>query len=167
MSSTHVAISGYRSANPIPTRRVARNARTSHQRREGRFAHRRHGPSNLTCSTNKLQKLAGQPCGELRAAMTAWAKRPSRPLMASLAIFAQHGESGIWVSDLYPEIATCVDDMAVIRSCGPTASRSRQRVRNEYGQYSHGPAVRRLLGACMGWGHSAKTCPATSFSPLS
>ena len=30
--------------------------------------------------------------------------------------FQQHGESGIWVSELFPHIATCVDDLAVIRS---------------------------------------------------
>ncbi|GLR18679.1 sulfatase [Portibacter lacus] len=30
--------------------------------------------------------------------------------------FKQYGESGIWMSDLFPNIATCVDDIAVIRS---------------------------------------------------
>ena len=30
--------------------------------------------------------------------------------------FKQYGESGIWVSELFPHIATCVDDIAVIRS---------------------------------------------------
>lgn len=30
--------------------------------------------------------------------------------------FRQYGESGIWVSDLFPHIATCVDEIAVIRS---------------------------------------------------
>lgn len=30
--------------------------------------------------------------------------------------FKQHGESGIWMSDLFPHIATCVDDIAMIRS---------------------------------------------------
>jgi hypothetical protein len=30
--------------------------------------------------------------------------------------FRQYGESGIWVSELFPHIATCVDDIAVIRS---------------------------------------------------
>ena len=31
--------------------------------------------------------------------------------------FKQHGQSGLWVSDWYPEIASCADDLAVIRSC--------------------------------------------------
>lgn len=30
--------------------------------------------------------------------------------------FSQHGESGIWVSELFPHIAGCVDDIAVVRS---------------------------------------------------
>lgn len=30
--------------------------------------------------------------------------------------FRQHGESGRWVSDLFPELSTCVDDMAFIYS---------------------------------------------------
>ncbi len=30
--------------------------------------------------------------------------------------FKQYGESGMWVSDLFPHIATCVDDIAMIRS---------------------------------------------------
>jgi hypothetical protein len=30
--------------------------------------------------------------------------------------FKRHGESGLWVSDLLPQIATCVDDMCVIHS---------------------------------------------------
>jgi hypothetical protein len=37
--------------------------------------------------------------------------------MASRRTFKQHGRSGLWVSDWYPEIARCVDDLAVIRSC--------------------------------------------------
>lgn len=30
--------------------------------------------------------------------------------------FKQYGESGIWVSDLFPHIAECVDDLALVRS---------------------------------------------------
>lgn len=30
--------------------------------------------------------------------------------------FRQHGESGLWMSDLFPKLATCVDDMAFIYS---------------------------------------------------
>lgn len=37
-------------------------------------------------------------------------------LMQSQWEFKQRGESGIWMSDLFPNIATCVDDMAMINS---------------------------------------------------
>jgi len=38
-------------------------------------------------------------------------------LLGSKRTFRQHGESGLWVSDLLPHTATCADDLAVIRSC--------------------------------------------------
>ncbi|MFK7922880.1 MAG: DUF1501 domain-containing protein, partial [Bacteroidia bacterium] len=37
-------------------------------------------------------------------------------LMPSLWEFNQYGESGMWMSDLFPNIATCVDDIAMVRS---------------------------------------------------
>ncbi len=30
--------------------------------------------------------------------------------------FRQHGESGLWMSDLFPKLATCIDDMAFVYS---------------------------------------------------
>jgi hypothetical protein len=38
-------------------------------------------------------------------------------LLPSKRKFKQHGESGIWVSDWYPNVAEHVDDIAVVRSC--------------------------------------------------
>jgi hypothetical protein len=37
-------------------------------------------------------------------------------VMASPWKFKQHGKSGLWVSDLFPHVAGCVDDLAIIRS---------------------------------------------------
>lgn len=37
-------------------------------------------------------------------------------VMASPWKFAQHGQSGRWVSELFPHVAGCVDDLAVVRS---------------------------------------------------
>ena len=45
-----------------------------------------------------------------------WAEGPGRKWVKSPWKFAQHGEGGTWVSELFPHIATCVDDIAVIRS---------------------------------------------------
>jgi hypothetical protein len=77
------------------------------------------GPSHLDTFDPKpeLNRLAGQslppsfkpvitPMGEGRA-----------PLLASQRKWKQHGQSGTWVSDWLPHIATCADDIAVIRSC--------------------------------------------------
>ncbi|MBI3466263.1 MAG: DUF1501 domain-containing protein, partial [Planctomycetes bacterium] len=39
------------------------------------------------------------------------------PLMKSPFKFARHGESGAWVSDIFPHLSKCVDQMAFIHSC--------------------------------------------------
>ncbi len=41
--------------------------------------------------------------------------QPGR-LMKSRFAFRQHGESGLWVSDLLPHLATCADDLTMIHS---------------------------------------------------
>src|SRR5262245_6717517 len=74
------------------------------------------GPSHLDLFDPKpaLHHLDGAPLpASFPRPMTAMGKTAFTPLMASRRSFAQHGDSGIWVSDLYPEIATCVDDLAV------------------------------------------------------
>ena len=78
------------------------------------------GPSHIDLFDPKpaLTKLAGKPLpGSFERPVTAMGKTAYTPLLASQRKFKQHGQSGIWVSDWYPEIATCVDDIAVIRSC--------------------------------------------------
>jgi hypothetical protein len=78
------------------------------------------GPSHLDLFDPKptLNRLAGQPLpASFPRPMTAMGKTAFTPLMGSQRSFARYGQSGIWVSDLYPEIAGCVDDLAVIRSC--------------------------------------------------
>jgi hypothetical protein len=44
------------------------------------------------------------------------------PLMASPFAFAQHGQSGTWVCEAYPNVARCVDDMAFLKSCWAESS---------------------------------------------
>jgi hypothetical protein len=39
-----------------------------------------------------------------------------QPLLRSPFLFSKHGQSGIDVSEVLPELATCIDDMAIIRS---------------------------------------------------
>ncbi|MDB6030861.1 MAG: hypothetical protein JWM16_1199 [Verrucomicrobiales bacterium] len=53
-----------------------------------------------------LEKHVGEP----------WSGDKTRKWQKSPWKFAQHGQSGMWVSELFPQIATCADDIAVIRS---------------------------------------------------
>ena len=78
------------------------------------------GPSHIDLFDPKpeLTKLHGQPLpGSFKRPVTAMGRTAYTPLLASKRTFKQHGQSGLWVSDWYPEIATCADDLAVIRSC--------------------------------------------------
>ncbi len=68
---------------------------------------------------------------------------PTGNLLASPWKFRNYGESGIPVSDLFPRIGECMDDIAVIRSM------------NGGDQVSHGPA---LLNINTGSGVFARPC---------
>ncbi len=77
------------------------------------------GPSHLDMFDPKadLQKLAGQPLPEsFKRPVTAMGEI-NAPLLASRRKWKQHGQCGTWVSDWLPHIATCVDDIAVLRGC--------------------------------------------------
>jgi hypothetical protein len=77
------------------------------------------GPSHLETFDPKpmLNKLDGQArpaeFGEVKYQFI----KDSAKLMGTKRTFKKYGKSGIEVSDLLPNIAECVDDLAVIRSC--------------------------------------------------
>src|SRR5262249_26134560 len=77
------------------------------------------GPSHLETFDPKplLNRLHGQP----RPAEFGRARyqfiRPDARLLGSGRRFARHGRSGVEVSDLFPHITRCIDDIAVLRSC--------------------------------------------------
>lgn len=77
------------------------------------------GPSQLETFDPKplLNRLHGQPrpkeFGEAKYQFI----RSDAKLLGTKRSFRRYGESGIDVSDLFPHISTCVDDLAVIRSC--------------------------------------------------
>jgi hypothetical protein len=78
------------------------------------------GPSHIDLFDPKseLTRLHGQPLpGTFNRPVTAMGRTAYTPLLASKRSFKQHGQSGTWVSDWYPEIARCVDDIAVLRGC--------------------------------------------------
>ena len=62
-----------------------------------------------------LTKYHGKPIPTLDSDPALKERSPGN-LLASTRKFAKHGQAGIEVSDLFPHLAHCVDDMAVIRS---------------------------------------------------
>lgn len=77
------------------------------------------GPSHIDTfdPKPKLNELAGKPLPESFGKVITAMGEMGSPLLASKRAWKQHGESGIWVSDWLPHIATCADDLAVVRSC--------------------------------------------------
>jgi len=77
------------------------------------------GPSQLETFDPKplLNQLDGQPrpkhFGEAKYQFI----QPDAKLLGTQRRFRKYGESGIEVSDLFPHLSSCVDDLAVIRSC--------------------------------------------------
>ena len=82
------------------------------------------GPSQIDTFDYKpvLQSLDGKPVPDsIRKAVEATRHANvfhgcKKELMASPYAFAQHGQSGTWVSQLFPEMAKHVDDIALIYS---------------------------------------------------
>jgi hypothetical protein len=78
------------------------------------------GPSHIDLFDPKptLTKLGGKPLpGTFKRPVTAMGRTAYTPLLSSKRTFQRHGQFGLWVSDWYPEIATCADDLAVLNGC--------------------------------------------------
>src|SRR5438445_9336450 len=75
------------------------------------------GPSQVDLWDPKpeLLKRNGQPMPNLDNDPLFKVRNPGK-LLGSKWKFNKHGQSGIEVSELWPQLAKCVDDMAVIRS---------------------------------------------------
>jgi hypothetical protein len=77
------------------------------------------GPSHVDTFDPKplLNQLDGQPrpaeFGEVRYQFV----RKDARLLGSRRKFARHGECGMEISDLFPHVARCADELAVLRSC--------------------------------------------------
>lgn len=76
------------------------------------------GPSHLDLFDPKplLDKRHGEPYLTHKLAAELTGPEEVGALMRSPFKFAQHGQSGIWVSELMPHLAKVVDDIAIIRS---------------------------------------------------
>jgi hypothetical protein len=77
------------------------------------------GPSHVDTFDPKplLNKLDGKRRPESFGDVKYQFVRPDARLLGSARRFRQYGESGVDVSDLFPNVAKCIDDIAVIRSC--------------------------------------------------
>ena len=80
------------------------------------------GPSQLDLFDYKprLISLNGQPVPESLIAGKRFAFMDSShgtKLLGTRRAFAQHGQSGAWVSDLFPHTAGIVDDITLVKSC--------------------------------------------------
>ncbi len=82
------------------------------------------GPSQLELFDYKpkLVELNGKPIpdsylkGKRFAFMDTFAKNPPK-LLGSRRKFARRGQSGAWVSELFPHTSTIVDDISLVHSC--------------------------------------------------
>ncbi|HBY58277.1 MAG TPA: DUF1501 domain-containing protein [Solibacterales bacterium] len=77
------------------------------------------GPSHIDLfdPKPKLNELHGQPMPASFGKVITAMGTANNSLMGSPRTWQQHGQSGLWVSDWYPRIATHADRLAVIRSC--------------------------------------------------
>jgi len=64
--------------------------------------------------------------------------------------FRQYGQSGAWVSDLFPHVAQCVDDLAFVKSM--TSKFPEHTSANYFLHTGHGIQGRPSMGAWMGYG---------------
>lgn len=78
------------------------------------------GPSQMDLFDPKprLNELDGKPLPEslLKTVRFAFIQKDAARLMGSPRKFAKHGQCGMDFSDLLPNLATCADDIAMIRS---------------------------------------------------
>lgn len=65
----------------------------------------------------QLNKMHGQPMPASFGRPITAMGTANNTLMGSPRVWKQHGQSGIWISELYPHIARHADKLAVLRSC--------------------------------------------------
>ena len=82
------------------------------------------GPSHIDLFDPKpeLVKHQGKPLPESFGRPVSQFTKGDTPLLASTRTFKKYGQSGLEVSDLMPNLAGCVDDIAFLRSCWCTST---------------------------------------------
>jgi hypothetical protein len=76
------------------------------------------GPSSIDTFDPKpeLEKLHGQQLPSAFKPIILPMGENNAPLMASKRKWQQYGEGGLWISDWYPQVAQCADELCVVRS---------------------------------------------------
>ncbi len=82
------------------------------------------GPSHIDLFDPKpeLNKHQGKPLPESFGRPVSQFTKGDTPLLASTRTFKKYGQSGLEISDLTPNLAGCVDDIAFLRSCWCTST---------------------------------------------
>jgi hypothetical protein len=77
------------------------------------------GPSHIETFDPKplLNEMHGQPVPDSFGKVQTQRTTEESLLLGCKRSFRKHGQSGIEMSDLFPELSTCADELAVIRSC--------------------------------------------------
>ena len=104
------------------------------------------GPSQVDTFDYKpaLTKYAGVPLEDLIGEKFAVRQGMPGPLMPSPFEFKQHGESGMWVSELFPHLAKQVDEIAFIKSL---YGRSNDHIQSTYEMQTGQIRVRKFKSA--------------------
>ncbi|HEV3167612.1 MAG TPA: DUF1501 domain-containing protein [Isosphaeraceae bacterium] len=112
-ASAHAAVPG-NGLNPL----AARPGHFPSQAKSVIWLFMNGGPSQVDTWDHKpeLAKRDGQPLPGFDK-NTGFFTDQVGPLMKSPFKFAQHGQSGAWASEIFPNLARHVDDMAFIHSC--------------------------------------------------
>ena len=121
------------------------------------------GPSQVDTFDPKPRLTAenGQPFG---LKMEATQFNNNGATLASPWEFKQHGQSGIPVSSLFPCVAQCVDDLAVVRSM--TSEFSEHTNANYFLHTGSGLQGRPSMGAWMGYGLGSENADLPGFVVL-
>jgi hypothetical protein len=82
------------------------------------------GPSPLDLFDPKpeLEKSRGKPLPESIGRPMSQFTKGNEAILPSSRQFKRHGQSGMWLSDLMPHLASCVDDICYLRSCWCTST---------------------------------------------
>ncbi len=143
--------------------RVPRPPRLRHLRRALRISRRgpnraysysiTAGPSQVDLFDPKpeLNKRHGQPIPNLDNDPLFKSRNPGL-LLGTPSRFQRHGQSGLEISSFFPHLATCADDLAIVRSCyADSFAHGSGLLQMNTGFVRQGISVPRLMGYLRAW----------------